>query len=56
MPKALLSSLFRLHPTETLSELLRGLAEKEIARHKVFKAHMKLYGKFNPKDFDESLL
>ncbi|MBI2981567.1 MAG: hypothetical protein HYY44_04655 [Deltaproteobacteria bacterium] len=56
MPKDLLDRLSRIHPKESLSELLRSLIEREIVRQKVLKAHMKLYGRFKPDHFDESLL
>lgn len=56
MPKVLLKKIFRLYPKEGISDLVRHLVEKEIHREKSFKAHMKLYGRFKPEDFDESLL
>lgn len=56
MPKALLDRLTRLHPKESLSELLRNLIEREVVRERVLKAHMRLYGRFKPEHFDEGLL
>ncbi len=56
MPESLIKRLSRLYPKTGLSELLRTLIEREITRQKVLKAHMKLYGRFKAKDFDESLL
>lgn len=56
MPKDLLDRLARLYPKGKLSEVLRNLIEREIARQKVLKVHMKLYGRFKPEHFDESLL
>ena len=56
MPKSLLKQVSKLHPKENISGVMRQLIEKEITREKVFRAHMKLYGKFKPEDFDESLL
>ena len=56
MPRDLLARLVRLHPKENLSELLRSLVEREVMRQKVLKAHMKLYGRFNSRYFNESLL
>lgn len=32
------------------------MMEREITRERVMKAHMKLYGRFKPEHFDESLL
>ena len=55
MPKDLLNRFIRLYPKESLSELLRALMEREVTRQKVLKAHMKLYGRFKPEYFDESL-
>ncbi len=56
MPRRLLDRLARLHPGENLSGLLRNLVEKEVIRQKVMKAHLKLYGRFKPEQFDEGLL
>ncbi len=56
VPRALVVKLGRLHPEETLSALLRQLLEREITRQKVLDAHKRLYGRFQPKDFDESIL
>lgn len=56
MSKILLKKISRLHPHESISELIRHLIEREIRRGRVFKSHMKLYGRFQPGDFDESIL
>lgn len=56
MPSSLVDNLTRLYPSQNLSETLRELMEKEVVRQKVLKAHMKLYGRFRPEHFDESLL
>ncbi len=56
MPKSLLRQVSKLHPKENISGLMRQLVEREIMKEKVLKAHMKLYGRFKPEDFDESLL
>lgn len=56
MSRTLLSRLSRLYPQESLSEILRGLIEREVVRQKILKAHMKLYGRFKPEYFDEGLL
>lgn len=56
MPRSLINRLARLYPKAGLSELLRNLIEREIVRQKVLKAHMKLYGRFKAKDFNEGLL
>ncbi len=56
VPKSLIKRVSRLHPKESLSELLRTLMEGEVLRQKVLKAHLKLYGRFKPEHFDESLL
>lgn len=56
VPKQLVDRLSRLHKGETLSDLLRNMMEREITRQRVMKAHLKLYGRFKPEHFDESLL
>ena len=56
MPRGLLQRLTALYKKKSLSEVLRNLIEREVARHKTLKAHMKLYGSFQPEHFDESLL
>ncbi|MBI2339104.1 MAG: hypothetical protein HYU99_01895 [Deltaproteobacteria bacterium] len=56
MPRSLLNRLTRLNHRKKTSEVLRDLIEKEVLRQKVLKAHMKLYGRFKPEYFDESLL
>lgn len=56
VPRRLLDRLAQLHRGETLSNLLRNMMEREITRERVMKAHMKLYGRFKPEHFDESLL
>jgi len=56
MPRNLVERLARLHPGENLSEILREIIEREITRKKVLKAHLRLYGRFKPEHFDESLL
>lgn len=56
MPKDVIDGLIKLHPKENISGILRSLAEKEVTRERVRKAHMRLYGRFKPEDFDESLL
>lgn len=56
MPKDLIDRLSRSHPGENLSSLLRHLIEDELQREKIRKEHLKLYGRFKPEHFDESLL
>ncbi len=56
MPKRLLDRLLHFYPKESLSEVLRELIEREVRKRKVLKAHLKLYGRFKPGHFDESLL
>lgn len=56
MPRGILKRLTALFKDKSLSEVLRHLIEKEVARQKTLKAHMKLYGSFKPEHFDESLL
>lgn len=56
MPRSLLARLARLYPKEKLSGILREMIEREITRKKVLKAHLRLYGRFKPEHFDESLL
>ena len=56
MPKSLLTKISRLHARESISDIVRHLLERELEQKKVLKAHMKLYGRFRPGDFDESLL
>lgn len=56
MPRRLLDGLSRLHRDKKLSAVLRELIEREVSRDKVMKVHMRLYGRFKPEHFDESLL
>lgn len=56
MPRRLLEKLTHLYRNKSLSEALRHLIEREVTRQKVLKAHLKLYGRFKPDYFDESLL
>jgi len=56
IPKKVLKGFTQLSKNENLSMALRSLMEREIMRAKTLKAHKKLYGRFKPEDFDESLL
>ena len=56
VPEDLLKGLERIHPHENISFLLRSLMEKEIRGQKTLKAHLKLYGRFSPRMFNESIL
>ena len=56
MPRRLIQFLNQSFPKKSISEVLRSLIEQEMQRRQVKRAHMKLYGRFKPEHFDESLL
>lgn len=56
IPKNILKNFTKFSTNKNLSKALRNLMEREIMREQVLAAHKKLYGRFKPSDFDESLL